>query len=56
MQESARSSPSPPLVKVKDEPIDEEYDQALTSFTSTASVKDEPNTAKVGHTLSHKNL
>uniref|UniRef100_A0A3Q3LP54 Zinc finger, MYM-type 4 n=1 Tax=Mastacembelus armatus TaxID=205130 RepID=A0A3Q3LP54_9TELE len=29
---------------------DEEYDQALMSSTSTASVKDEPNTAKVGHT------
>ncbi|KAM7373555.1 hypothetical protein PAMP_008397 [Pampus punctatissimus] len=41
-----KSSPSPPLVKVKDEPIDEEYEQALTSSTSTASVKDEPNTAK----------
>ncbi|XP_026156668.1 zinc finger MYM-type protein 4 isoform X2 [Mastacembelus armatus] len=38
--------PSPPLVKVKDEPEDEEYDQALMSSTSTASVKDEPNTAK----------
>ncbi|KAI4820541.1 hypothetical protein KUCAC02_028515 [Chaenocephalus aceratus] len=42
-----RSSPSPPLVKVKDEPIDEDYDQALIS--STANVKDEPNIAKVGH-------
>ncbi|KAM7384706.1 hypothetical protein PAMA_011861 [Pampus argenteus] len=41
-----KSSPSPPLVKVKDEPIDEEYEQALTSLTSTASVKDEPNTTK----------
>nr|XP_020474150.1 zinc finger MYM-type protein 4 isoform X2 [Monopterus albus] len=38
--------PSPPLVKVKDEPVDEEYEQALISTTSTASVKDEPNTAK----------
>uniref|UniRef100_UPI003AB04B55 zinc finger MYM-type protein 4 n=1 Tax=Centroberyx gerrardi TaxID=166262 RepID=UPI003AB04B55 len=37
---------SPPLVKVKDEPMDEEYDQALTSSTATASIKDEPNTAK----------
>lgn len=45
-----KSSPSPPLVKVKDEPIDEEYEQALVSSTSTASVKDEPNTAKVTHT------
>ncbi|KAL3043474.1 hypothetical protein OYC64_003357 [Pagothenia borchgrevinki] len=41
-----RSSPSPPLVKVKDEPIDEDYDQALISSTSTANVKDEPNIAK----------
>ncbi|XP_044027837.1 zinc finger MYM-type protein 4 isoform X2 [Siniperca chuatsi] len=41
-----KSSPSPPLVKVKDEPVDEEYEQALISSTSTASVKDEPNTAK----------
>ncbi|XP_054461866.1 zinc finger MYM-type protein 4 isoform X2 [Anoplopoma fimbria] len=41
-----KSSPSPPLVKVKDEPIDEEYEQALISCASTASVKDEPNTAK----------
>nr|XP_019960218.1 PREDICTED: zinc finger MYM-type protein 4-like isoform X1 [Paralichthys olivaceus] len=41
-----QSSPSPPLVKVKDEPIDEEYDQALISSSFTASVKDEPNTAK----------
>ncbi|XP_022599863.1 zinc finger MYM-type protein 4-like isoform X2 [Seriola dumerili] len=43
---SIKSSPSPPLVKVKDEPIDEEYEQALVSSTTTASVKDEPNTAK----------
>ncbi|XP_074468770.1 zinc finger MYM-type protein 4-like isoform X2 [Sebastes fasciatus] len=41
-----KSSPSPPLVKVKDEPIDEEYEQALISSVSTANVKDEPNTAK----------
>uniref|UniRef100_A0A7N6C0V7 TRASH domain-containing protein n=1 Tax=Anabas testudineus TaxID=64144 RepID=A0A7N6C0V7_ANATE len=41
-----KSSPSPPLVKVKDEPIDEEYEQALISSTSTATVKDEPNIAK----------
>ncbi|XP_072227140.1 zinc finger MYM-type protein 4-like [Leuresthes tenuis] len=37
-----KSSPSPPLAKVKDEPVDEEYEQALVSSTSTASVKDEP--------------
>ncbi|XP_068431607.1 zinc finger MYM-type protein 4-like isoform X2 [Clinocottus analis] len=37
---------SPPLVKVKDEPIDEEYDHALISSACTASVKDEPNAAK----------
>ncbi|XP_070777315.1 zinc finger MYM-type protein 4-like [Enoplosus armatus] len=39
-------SPSPPLVKVKDEPVDEEYEQAVISSTPLASVKDEPNTAK----------
>ncbi|XP_018554415.1 zinc finger MYM-type protein 4 isoform X2 [Lates calcarifer] len=44
--ESIKSSPSPPLVKVKDEPVDDEYEQALISSTATASVKDEPNTAK----------
>lgn len=49
-----RSSPSPPLVKVKDEPIDEDYDQALIS--STANVKDEPNIAKVGHKPSDGSL
>ncbi|XP_008301887.1 zinc finger MYM-type protein 4 isoform X2 [Stegastes partitus] len=38
-----KSSSSPPLVKVKDEPVDEEYEQALISSTSTASVKDEPS-------------
>ncbi|XP_047460232.1 zinc finger MYM-type protein 4 isoform X2 [Mugil cephalus] len=43
---SVKSSPSPPLVKVKEEPVDEEYEQAVTSSTSTATVKDEPNTAK----------
>uniref|UniRef100_A0A1A7X4M1 TRASH domain-containing protein n=1 Tax=Iconisemion striatum TaxID=60296 RepID=A0A1A7X4M1_9TELE len=37
-----KSSSSPPLPKVKDEPVDEEYDQALTSSTSSASMKDEP--------------
>ncbi|XP_029298595.1 zinc finger MYM-type protein 4-like [Cottoperca gobio] len=42
-----KSSPSPPLVKVKDEPIDDEYDQALISSTATANVKDEPNTAQI---------
>ncbi|XP_043993625.1 zinc finger MYM-type protein 4 isoform X1 [Gambusia affinis] len=40
--EDRKSSPSPPLAKVKDEPVDEEYEQALISSTSTASVKDEP--------------
>ncbi|XP_008329236.1 zinc finger MYM-type protein 4-like isoform X2 [Cynoglossus semilaevis] len=42
---SSRST-SPPLVKVKDEPEDEEYDRALVSSTSDASVKDEPTTAR----------
>lgn len=31
--------------------MDEEYEQALMSSSSTASVKDEPNTARVRHTL-----
>uniref|UniRef100_A0A8C2XRK1 TRASH domain-containing protein n=1 Tax=Cyclopterus lumpus TaxID=8103 RepID=A0A8C2XRK1_CYCLU len=44
--QTAKSSPSPPLVKVKDEPIDEEYEHALISSAFTASVKDEPDTAK----------
>ncbi|XP_040909206.1 zinc finger MYM-type protein 4-like isoform X2 [Toxotes jaculatrix] len=44
--QSIKSTPSPPLVKVKDEPVDEEYEQALISSASMASVKDEPNTAK----------
>ncbi|KAM3597055.1 uncharacterized protein V6R79_025494 [Siganus canaliculatus] len=40
-----KPSDSPALVKVKDEPVDEEYEQAFSS-TATASVKDEPNTTK----------
>nr|XP_024655714.1 zinc finger MYM-type protein 4 isoform X2 [Maylandia zebra] len=44
--QSVKLSPSPPLVTVKDEPVDEEYEQALMSSSSTASVKDEPNTAR----------
>jgi len=36
------------LVKVKDEPIDEEYDHALLPSAMTASVKDEPDTEQVG--------
>ncbi|XP_015829628.1 zinc finger MYM-type protein 4 isoform X3 [Nothobranchius furzeri] len=46
--------PSPPLTKVKDEPVDEEYDQALVSATSTASVKDEPgkDDLKIGSVFS----
>lgn len=47
-QEQAAS----PVIKVKDEPADDdEYEQALISSTSAASVKDEPNTAKVRHEL-----
>ncbi|XP_056154001.1 zinc finger MYM-type protein 4 [Lampris incognitus] len=37
---------SPLPVKVKDEPLDEEYEHALTSSTSTADIKDEPGTAE----------
>uniref|UniRef100_A0A3Q4HLX1 Zinc finger MYM-type protein 4-like n=1 Tax=Neolamprologus brichardi TaxID=32507 RepID=A0A3Q4HLX1_NEOBR len=44
MYSFVKLSPSPPLVTVKDEPVDEEYEQALMSSSSTASVKDEPNT------------
>lgn len=36
---------------MKDEPADDEYEQALISPTSAANVKDEPNTAKVGRGL-----
>ncbi|XP_068603716.1 zinc finger MYM-type protein 4-like [Brachionichthys hirsutus] len=42
-----KSSPSPLPVKVKEEPADDEYEQAqVSSAVSTANVKDEPNTAK----------
>ncbi|KAM4631460.1 zinc finger MYM-type protein 4-like [Polymixia lowei] len=34
----------PPLVKVKDEPMDEEYERDLTSSNPTANIKDEPDT------------
>ncbi|XP_030596783.1 zinc finger MYM-type protein 4 isoform X2 [Archocentrus centrarchus] len=44
--QSIKLSPSPPLVTVKDEPVDEEYEHALISSSSSASVKDEPNTAR----------
>lgn len=42
-----RSAPSTPLVQVKDEPADEDYNGALTSTSSTASVKDEANGTRV---------
>ncbi|XP_061615207.1 zinc finger MYM-type protein 4 isoform X1 [Phyllopteryx taeniolatus] len=41
---SSSSSSSPPLVKIKDEPVDEEYEVALVS--GAAAVKDEPVAAK----------
>lgn len=44
-QAETSSSPSPPLVNVKDEPADEEYDEAVTS--TAASLKDEPNGTRV---------
>ncbi|XP_047239406.1 zinc finger MYM-type protein 4-like isoform X3 [Girardinichthys multiradiatus] len=52
--EEMKSSPSPSLAKVKDEPVDEEYEQALISSTSTASVKDEPikDDLKIGSVFS----
>ncbi|KAM4630943.1 zinc finger MYM-type protein 4-like isoform 2-T2 [Polymixia lowei] len=34
----------PPLVKVKDEPMDEEYERGLTSSNPIANIKDEPDT------------
>ena len=41
---------SPSQVTVKDEPIDEEYNQALISSSApTDDIKDEPETPKVGH-------
>uniref|UniRef100_A0A3Q3VLI9 TRASH domain-containing protein n=1 Tax=Mola mola TaxID=94237 RepID=A0A3Q3VLI9_MOLML len=44
-----------PLVKVKDEPADDEYEQALISSASTTSIKDEPNPTKVGFLESKDN-
>ena len=43
-----RAPPSPSQVTVKDEPIDEEYNQALFSSAPTDDIKDEPETPKVG--------
>ncbi|XP_069033058.1 zinc finger MYM-type protein 4-like isoform X1 [Embiotoca jacksoni] len=40
------SCPPPLLAKVKDEPVDEEYERAAISCASTATVKDEPDPAK----------
>lgn len=39
------------LIKIKEEPIDEEYNQSLPSSISTEDIKDEPNVAKVGHMI-----
>ncbi|KAM4630948.1 zinc finger MYM-type protein 4-like [Polymixia lowei] len=41
---TVKPSLSPPLVKVKDEPVDEGYDRDLTSSNPTANIKDEPDT------------
>lgn len=37
------------MVKVKDEPVDEEYDQALAPAVLSEGVKDEPDAAEVRH-------
>lgn len=37
------------MVNVKDEPVDEEYDQALAPVVLTEGVKDEPDAAEVRH-------
>lgn len=41
------------LIQIKEEPIDEEYNQNLPSSISTENIKDEPkagdDVAKVGH-------
>lgn len=37
------------FIKIKEEPIDEEYNQNLPSSISTEDIKDEPNVAKLGH-------
>lgn len=42
------------LIKIKEEPIDDEYNQNLPSSISTENIKDEPNMSKVGHTLLFK--
>ncbi|XP_070702934.1 zinc finger MYM-type protein 4-like [Pempheris klunzingeri] len=35
-----------PLIKIKEEPVDEEYNQNLPSSISTENIKDEPNSTK----------
>ncbi|KAJ8334752.1 hypothetical protein SKAU_G00403910 [Synaphobranchus kaupii] len=43
--DSARASVSPP-VKIKDEPVDEEYDRALVPQSAAEGIKDEPDTTE----------
>ncbi|KAJ8273070.1 hypothetical protein GJAV_G00097050 [Gymnothorax javanicus] len=45
MSDSARESVSPP-VKIKDEPMDEEYDRALVPQSTAGGIKDEPDTTE----------
>lgn len=45
-----------PQVKVKDEPVDEEYDEALVPYSTSGQVKDEPETVEVRCPLLRKVL
>ena len=46
MRASGRGSASP-AVKIKDEPVDEEYDRALVPQSPPGGIKDEPDTTEV---------
>lgn len=39
------------LLKIKEEPIDEEYKEYFSFSISAEDIKDEPKVAKVGHTI-----
>lgn len=43
----APPTPSSPLVKIKDEPVDEEYEKALEPQAPAGKIKDEPDTSEV---------
>lgn len=40
-----------PLVKIKDEPMDEEYEKALGSQAPAGKIKEEPDTSEVSSSL-----